>query len=374
MHFSRSLHGILLAPLLVATVNAAAARPMQTATIPLPATNLPGGSVALDSTQLAYTLPDPLFHATSNDARFTAFVNGVFLVQLHTAGTRTTPSVARLLVTGPRGATITLWSLRNHWLVYSQYNGGDLSQPWTLNARNAATGKTTVLDTPAQEGVPSMVSMASSDGHTVVWQSYARTQGATVSIIRSLDLTSGQRRIIAQGGAPNTWAYAWPSVSGRQVVFDKETPDQNNPHSQIFLYDLDTGVTRALTGANGANSEPSISGDLIVWKQGWRYVAGHGITVYDLRTQTRTSIAAGGIEQPHATAGRYVIFPTDLPDRVKLYDAQAGTTTTLARPLPDGYAPGNIVVAGGTAVGYILSKFVTSAVNPHPVRLVVNLL
>ncbi len=374
MRFIRPLLSAFAAPLLfVGSGDVATATPIRAAIIALPAMNVPGGSVAMSDTQLAYTLPDPLLHVNNPNAPFTDFRNRVFLTQLHPAEARRAPLSPRLLFSGPRGAIVTLWSINDGWLVYSQYSGSDPAAPWTLAARNVATGQALVLDTSAREGLPSLAAQAASDGRTVVWQSWTRAQGHPTSIIRSYDLASGQERIMAEGGSPSTWSYGWPGVSGRQAVFEKDTPERQTPRAQVLLYNLDTGQTRSLTAAADSNSEPSISGNIVTWKQGWRYGDGHGVTIYNLRTNARRSIAGVHIEQPQATANRYVVFPVDVPARVRLYDAQADTTMTLAGPQSDGYQPGNVVKAGGQAVGYGLNKFSTTT-TPNPLRFVVDVL
>ena len=287
------------------------------------------------------------------------------------AGSHLVATTPRLLFTAARGAILTPWSIAGQWLVYMQYPANDPAGSWTLAVRNLRTGRSTILDTPTQEGVPSLAAQAASDGRTVVWQSWTVHHGQTTSVIRAYDLVTGHRRLLIEGGGMTMWSYAWLDVSGRWVVFEKETPDRQSPHGQILLDNLDTGRVQALTPAAAANSEPAISGDLVIWKNTWRFAAGHGVGVYNVRTGAQVTLAGANVEQPKVTFGRYVVFPTGNPFHVQLYDVQTHVSTTLAGPRPDGYQPGNVVLVGGHAVAFILAKFTTTT-KPFPTRLVVT--
>lgn len=374
MRYARYLIGQRAALVIVACwVSVTASLPTTNTTINLPAMNLPGGDVVVSDGVLAYTLPDPLTHAGMANAPFTHFHTRIFVVSLRSTGTSLVASAPRLLLAGPPGDTMTMWSIAGGWLVYSQYSSSDPAGPWVLVARHVATGRLVVLDTPAREGVPSLVAQAASDGRTVVWQSWTQVHRQATSVVRSYDLVTGQRQVLVEGGAPNSWFYAWPGVSGRWVVFEKEQPRVQPTRSQIMLADIATHQVRPLTDAAAANSEPSISGDIVTWKVGWRYENGQGVVIADLRTGMRHVLTAPNAEQPKVTAGRYVVFPLGNPGRVQLYDARTGTRRTLAGPQPDGSQPGNIVVAGGHLVVFMLSKL-SSTTTPPSMRLVVTLL
>jgi len=374
-HLVRTLAlGTLAIPCsLVPSAALGAGAPAPAVSIPLPLSNLPQGGMVVSDTLLAYDLPDPPMHASDANNPFTNFHDRVFVVTLRAMGSGLAASTPRLIFTLPRGLTMTPWSINGGWLVYTQYSSTDPAGPWTLAARDIATGTVIALDSPAREGVPSAAAQAASDGRTVVWQSWTQADGRATSVIRSYDLTTGRRRLLAEGGSQDTWSYAWPGVSGQSVVFEKEMPDRQSPRAQILLADLATGRARPLTPATTPYSEPSISGGLVVWKNGWRYAGGQGVTIYDVRSGARRVLSGSNVEQPKVTAGRYVIFPTGNPFRVQLYDAQTRTSTILAAPQSDGAQPGNVVLAGGHMVAYSIGKL-SATTTPLPRRLVVTLL
>jgi len=248
---------------------------------------------------------------------------------------------------------VQLWAIVGRWLIYSEYPLVDPTGPWTLNALDVQTGHETVLDSSRHEGVRSLAAQAASDGVTVVWQSWTQVRDHAVSVIRAYVLGTGERSLLVQGGSLSTWSYDWPSVSGRYVVLQKAGLAVHDS-SQILLADRTTGQIRPLTPPNAANSEPAISGDVVTWKQGRQYSGGTGVGAYDLRTGTRWSLAAADPEQPHALAGRYVAFPSQVPtnnsyDEVRLFDVTTGATKTLFRQA------GNRILAGGHTLGYVVN-------------------
>lgn len=363
--------------LLFPSIVGLAAPPLPTATVPLPPTNVTGGGPAVSSTLLAYNLPDPVLAPTPNQAAtFLNFHARIFVVPLQARGGRVVAGPPRLLFTGPRGMGIGLVSTTSGWLVYEQYSASDLTAPWTLAARDLATGRVVTVDTSLRGGVPGIPPLAASDGRTIVWATRTQLPGGGTTRVHSYDLRTGRFRVIAEGGSPSTWQYDWPAISGHYAVFEKDTPARQT--AQVFLADLTTGQVRPLTPAAEANSEPAISGDVVVWKRGWRYADGTGAVIYNRRTGRQQSLREPEIEQPKATAGRYVVFPTNQPGQpiqVQSYDLQTGTRTTLAGPTPthDGYQPGNTVFVGDHAVLSVLVKL-SPTTTPNGTRLVVTLM
>jgi len=325
-----------------------------TAAIPLPRSNVPAGSPAVSDTLVAYVLADPLVHVSTiaTAGSWAGFRNRVFTVGLRaTDGGGLVAGTPHQIYEGPLGDIVQPCSSSGGWLVYNQYPDRDAAGPWILAARNLATGRVVMLDTPAREGVPSLVTQAASDGHTVAWQSWTTLQGQVTSVIRTYDLATGQRRLLAQGGSPTTWSYDWPSVSGTNVVFEKQQLRRLSPHIQIFVASLATGDLRTLTGADGTNSEPSISGSLVAWKQGARFGEGHGVGYHDLRTGASGAFPASQTEEPLASAGRYIVYPSTPYAHAEswntvLYDTRARTRTILAT------GTGNAMLAGEDVVGY----------------------
>jgi hypothetical protein len=350
-----------------------AAAGLQKIFIPTPASNLPniGQWVASDS-QLVYVLSDPSMGPPNDPNRGYTFRNfhpQFFLATLGNKHGHFTSSKPRLLFTGAKGKTIGLGSILGGWLVYEEYDSSNPGGPWKIFARNVATGRQVLVDSRDSEGVPSLTPPPRSDGHTIIWQTWTRLQGNVTSVVRTYNLVTGQRRLLAAGGSPKTWAYAGVVISGQQAVIEKDSFAQQ--HAQILLVNLITGQIRPLTGAGAANSEPWISGETVVWKVGWRFSNGRGIMVSNLESGTQKLIAGFNTEAPEITAGRYLIFSGGSTTRVKLYDTQAGSLQVLA-PQNDGYGVGNVVRAADHVVLYDQGK---PCGNPNficPGRLVVT--
>lgn len=344
-----------------------------TASVALPATNVAGGASAVASDDwLVYTLPTPLLQPSTSDANhpFTAFHQRVYAVALRVRGQRLLASSPRFLFTAPSGLVLSPGSVSGGWLIYTQYSSLGIGGPWTLIARQITTGRSVVLDSPVREGLPSGAAVASSDGHTVVWQSWTALRGQRVSVIRAYNLATGQRRLVAHGGSESSWSYLWPSVSGRQVVFARVLAAQPL-RAQMLLANLTTGAVRALTPLTAGITSPVISGDLVAWKGrlGPQEKEGGRVVVANLRTGAQRSLNGSFIEFPQVVAGRYVVFPIGLTPHLALYDSRAGTTTRLAQPGPLG-APGNSVQAAEHTVLYSLGRF-SATTTPLPSRLVV---
>lgn len=324
--------------------------------IPRPATDVPtSGSWVLSPSQLIYVLADPLMGGRNdpNHGRyFKDFRLKFFLVNLHPQAGRFMPSTPRLLFTGPQGAEIGLGSLARGWLVYIQtaayYDPGGT---WSVIAYNVDTGARVVLDTRDREGVASLNPAPRTDGHTVVWQSYTRVRGKVTSVIRSYDLATGHYRILAHGGSSSTWVYYDAQVSGRWVVTERD--DFKHQRSQIMLVDLRTDAIRGLTSSAAANSEPTVAGDIVAWKVGWRFGNARGIAVRNLRSRTQKFIPDAGAEAPAAVANGYVAFSSRVgTPHVSLYDDRRGVVRTIVPADDHGYRTGGDVRVAGNLVSY----------------------
>jgi len=366
------LRGMICALVAIIAGGSAQASPsaMRSVAIPMPATNLPGGPPIADDSQVVYVLDDPPTHAPdpANGPYFKNFVPRFFLVKLHNTATHIAASKPRLLFTGSRGMGIGLGSMLGGWLIYEEYTAWyNPGGPWRMLARNLLSGKQIVLDSRDREDMPSVTLPASSDGRTAVWQTFTVIGGRPTSIIRAYDFHTGRRRVLAQGGTPSKWEFGSPSVSGRSVIFERRT--FATQQSQILLKDLRSGRIRTLTPPAGANTEPTISGSIAVWKQGWG--AGRAITVLNLLTGVRKIVNAPGVDFPQATAGRYVVFG-ELTGVVRdqIYDARTGREDTLFAP-HDGFATGGVTSAGGHTALYDIGRACGSPIFLCPGKLIV---
>lgn len=352
----RAFFGLLCSMTLLANASSSSARAttaLQRMFIPMPASNLPtsGEWVAGDS-RLVYIVSDPLMGPPNDPNKgsyFRDFRARFFLVNLSRGGRHLKGSKPYEFLTGPTGMTIGLGSVLGGWLVYEAYDSYNPRGPWRIIARNIVTGRQVLLDSRDREGIPSLTPPPRSDGRTAIWQSWTRVRGSVTSVIRTYNFATGQRRVLLLGGAPTTWAYTGVAISGRRVIVEKDSFARRR--AQILLADLVTGRIRPLTNAAQSNSEPWIEGDTAVWKVGWLFSNGRGITVLNVRTGFSRTIAGFNSEAPEIAAGRYVVFSSGGRTRVKLYDIRTGSLQVLA-PRQDGYGVGNAVRAAGHVILY----------------------
>jgi hypothetical protein len=108
--------------------HAATPASLPTATIATPTSDMPGVGLAVSDTHLAYIQPDPLFRPRGRTKTnvFTTFHDRVFLVPLHMRGGRLLAGQVRVLLTGARSRVLSLLSIRDDWLVYTQYSSDAL--------------------------------------------------------------------------------------------------------------------------------------------------------------------------------------------------------------------------------------------------------
>ncbi len=312
--------------------------------------------------QLVYVLPSPLVHApgcVSCGRPYTDFTNQIYAAALQIMGGKLTAAKPRKVFAGPHGYTVGFHSVAGNWVVFELYKNPENGGPWTMIALNTVTRRSVVLDSREQEGTPSLSPVPRTDGKTVAWQSWTTNKGVVTSVIRTYDLRTGKRRLIAEGGTISGWAYYQASVSGDRVVFTKRYPAAQK--AQIMLANLKTGKVQAITPAGKANSDPWISGDLVVWRVGWSFTNTRSIAVRNLRSGAQRTIPADNTQFPQALLGRYVVFSTGysrVDTRIQIYDDQTHAVRTLVGPHTWPYPrfPGPELAVGGRALSYQLAS------------------
>lgn len=334
-----------------------AVRSLSPAIFTIPASNVSNAGPVMDEHHVVYGVASPRMHAPTcvscGDAPFTGFHLRVY-IRIFLIGPTGGIVVSQpwLLFTGPRGAQIAFMSFHHGWLTYLTYLPGDR---WTLLARNVVSGRQILLDSPQREGVPSRFLHAGSDGRTVVWQSWTRLGGKTVSVIRSSSLITGQRRLLLAGGAGQDFFYDSPEISGDRLVFTREYPDGT---AQLFLASLTTGRVRALTPLHQINREPAVAGNVLAWVHGDISLGHtHGLVVENLATGHRVALPHSSAQLPRIAAGRYVVFAAVYRNtNVQIYDTRTGARRIVSPPSPlvgPGSSSGQ-VETGGHAILYSL--------------------
>jgi len=332
-----------------------------TTTVSLPQAAAASGPPAVSDTQLAYVLPVSPASATTK----TSSSARIFVRSLRSTSTGLTvgPPHPICTITGPSGLVVTLWSAAGEWVGYSASHA-DRTAPWSLAMCHVLTGRHVVLDTSAGEKVSSLPITARSDGHTVVWVSSTLLgdHHQETTVIRTYDLASSRRRVLAQGGSPSTFAYGDPSVSGQRVLFEKSSI-AGDGSVQLLLADVDTGRIRPISRPQPDIAGASLSGNIVTWgikAPGADWSNGAiGIGVYNVRTRARTQFNEHPITIQQAVAGHDVVFVTGEATlgqltTLWLYDARTGRRVRLVQPHPpQSYGVGNVISIGGHAIAYL---------------------
>jgi hypothetical protein len=322
----------------------------------IPTSNVAASGPVLDERHVVYGVASPRMHAPTcvscGDRPFTGFHLQIFIRSFRSGGNAIVVSQPRVLFTGPRGAQVAFLSFHHNWLIYETYLPGDR---WTLLARNVVSGRQILLDSPQREGAASPLAHAGSDGSTVVWQSWTRVVGKTVSVIRSYSVIIGQRRLLISGGTGEDSFYTSPEVSGDRLVFTREYPDGT---AQLFLASMTTGRVRALTPLHQINREAAIARNVLVWVHGDISLGHtHGLVVENLATGHRVALPHSSTQLPRIAAGRYVAFATVYrTTSVEVYDTRTHQrrTITARAPAVGPGSSGGQVEAGGHTVLYSL--------------------
>ncbi len=333
----------------------ASTRSLPSATFTIPASTVASAGPVLDEQYVVYGVASPRRHAPTcvscGAAPFTGFHLQVSIRQYRAgSGGSIVVSPPRLLFTGPRGAQMTFIAFHHGWLIYETYLPGDR---WTLLARNVVSGRSILVDSPQREGVPSRFLHAGSDGRTVVWQSWTRIGGKTVSVIRSYSLITGRRHLLLSGGTGQDFFYAAPEVSGDRLVFTREYPDGT---AQLFVASLTTGRVRALTPLHQTNREAAVTGDVLVWVHGSISLGHtHGLIVENLSSGQRVALPHSAAQLPRIAAGRYVVFAAVYrTTSVQVYDTSTHQRrmVTAGTPAVGPGSSGGQVEAGGRTILY----------------------
>ncbi|HLJ68499.1 MAG TPA: hypothetical protein VKX16_14185 [Chloroflexota bacterium] len=325
------------------------------ATFTIPRGNVAWSGPVLDDRHVVYGAAVPRFHrpvcVSCGRPPFTKFDVRMYIRDYQRRSTSITVSEPRVLFDGPRGAQLVVYALVAGWLVYDSERPYD---KWQLYTRNVDTGRAILLDSPKMEGLPSRFLGANTDGRTVVWQSWTRLRGRTMSVIRSFTLATGRRGLLLAGGSGIDYFDGDPEIAGNHLIFVREPG--SNPGSQIFVKNLATGRVRALTPPGQSNFAPVISGNIVAWEHGSLTPGhAHGIVVANLATGRRVAVKRSSSQLPRVVGGRYVVFAPDYPTpypkgNVQVYDALTGRRRIIAvGPDAAGFVPNWTVEAGGDA-------------------------
>ena len=148
-----------------------------------------------------------------------------------------------------------------------------------------------------------------------------------------------------------------PDISGDRIVW------QDDGSRDIFMFNLSDGQETRLTSDAEGESNPLISGSLVVWMEG------HSIFLYNLSTQDITTLTTNG--NSPALSGSQIIWVNITEDasapNISVYDADTGTQTDIVTEpsdRPNGGQPAidgeEIVWVNGTDLTTLYSKDILS--------------
>jgi hypothetical protein len=159
----------------------------------------------------------------------------------------------------------------------------------TVNVYNIATGQGRVVATwGGPDASYYYVRAVGFDGRYVAWISDGG-MGMSGLGMAVFDTWTDQEHVAVPFGQG---MMTGPSVDAGRVAYSLEVGDRES----IFLYDIASGTTRRISDAPGRQTNPELSGGLIVWDdtrqdQNPAYVFNHDVYLYDLET---------GLEMPLA--------------------------------------------------------------------------
>lgn len=182
------------------------------------------------------------------------------------------------------------------------------------------------------------------DGDVVVWEETVTTaSGGRASEIRFIRLDEcpelagcNVHRVPVQQADQLA-----PSVSGHRIVW--EDSRNGSPESDIYMYDIDSGIVQPLCTAAGKQASPQIDGEWVVWldNRGGEIVGGKATNndIYAMNVSSgeeRRLTSDGGvtIQGPPAISGFLVVYDQesgDLSQRedIRMYDLSTGESSTI---------------------------------------------
>jgi beta propeller repeat protein len=157
------------------------------------------------------------------------------------------------------------------------------------------------------------------DGDLIV---YEADRGEGNSDIYLYNITSGKTTPVATGTAIERS----PGVYGETVVYSAyEVQKFNRSDADIFIYDVNSGVTTRLT-LPGDQLNPRIYGDLLAWQDEPPGRSSVNVILYDLETQVKLKVPARTwAYTPDLSGGKVVWIDDPVAPAVYLYDISGKT-------------------------------------------------
>lgn len=132
--------------------------------------------------------------------------------------------------------------------------------------------------------------------------------------------------------------YRDPDIWGDYLVCVKNLPESGSTASQIVLYNMVTRSAKVITSGIAANEHPRIDGGAVVWSAGdiWtpedtKNWATYQIYLHDIGTGETKALTSGGAgNSAPSIEGDLVAWQTKLPSAIKSYRISTGATSQVS--------------------------------------------
>ncbi|MDB4968395.1 MAG: domain containing protein [Myxococcales bacterium] len=259
----------------------------------------------------------------SPDNEFLEDIDRGFVVFTHTGGMTNSPGDVKLLDTstgkltnvanGSADVHFAHPAISGNYIVFERITG---TSKFDIDIYDrTAGGLPSVTDDDAMQLHPRV------SGDNVVYEDYARNPSGTPDVY-GFSVMAQSRFLIAQNAK-------WPDVDGDNVVYIASDATGGD---QLFLYDLVSGTSRALTSARGPKATPRISGTRVIWTDG-RNGVDNDLYTCDLATGVESLLVGGaGNQATGDISGNRVVYSST--------DANGGSSgvflfTFIATPVND---------------------------------------
>ncbi|MDO8283313.1 MAG: thrombospondin type 3 repeat-containing protein [Thermodesulfovibrionia bacterium] len=132
----------------------------------------------------------------------------------------------------------------------------------------------------------------------------------------------------------------YPKISGNIIVWLSSTEGYTWGHTDIYMYDISTGIETQIVSDASISYPPDISGNRVVWVEWSDENTNTAIFMYDISTGIKTQITSPDdiyVEWPPAVSGNRVVWANSYKE-IYMYDISTGIKKLLSY-IPYGVYP-----------------------------------
>lgn len=183
------------------------------------------------------------------------------------------------------------------WLIFLDTQDPDQNNfsTWTLRAINLKDHSEVDVDARLNQQSSFTGPWYSIDNNLVVVTevNHSATLNCDESILFEFDLKTKVKHTLDHGCIENNYMLVFPQLSNNYLVVEQDVSNIKGVDSNLFLYDLNTGERKILSG-DGHSSMPQFKYPWIIWKESKRYVFMSSIGVYNIENGQSWSIPVDG--------------------------------------------------------------------------------